>query len=285
PFPGDSIFGTIRGVVAGRDWVTTRVERTDQGRTQPVASFEDRPVGAKTIAKPMRRRPVRAATQERVSAEHEQTAPPQRSRARERARLRRRQRRMRIAGWTLGIILAPFVLLYLTLLFVPIPLPFVRDQARAAVMASLPPSANLELGDMALALEGAAWPVLQFTPVTYTDKKSGAKVQMKALDVGFSPIRVLIGQPGATITMVAPHLQVNQDLLGPRLSTFQIVNDPKGGQPTVRILEGEDAFPSIGISAGGLSVHGNLPNGQAAGLRSDNDWLIYNLEAMEQSLG
>jgi hypothetical protein len=179
----------------------------------------------------------------------------------------------------------PLAVLYVTLLFMPIPLPFVRDQARNAVQASLPPSANLQLGDMALALEGGTWPVLQFTPVVYTDTKSGAKIQMKALDVGFSPIRVLIGQPGATITMVGPHLQVNQDLLGPRLSTFQIVNDPKGGRPTVRILEGEDAFPSVGISAGGLSVHGNLPNGQAAGLRSDNDWLIYNLEAMEQSLG
>ena len=184
-------------------------------------------------------------------------------------------------GWTAGIILAPFVLLYVTLLFVPIPLPFVRDQARAAVMASLPPSANLELGDMALALEGAAWPVLQFSPVVYTDIKSGAKVQMKALDVGFSPIKVLIGQPGATITMVAPHLQVNQDLLGPRLANFQIENDPKGGRAIVRVQEGEDAFPSVGISAGGVSVNGAMPDGAKAGLRSDNDWLIYNLEASE----
>ena len=209
--------------------------------------------------------------------------PPPNETARRRSRARRRAGR--IALWLLGILLLPLVVLYVTLLFMPIPLPFVRDQARNAVQASLPPSANLQLGDMALALEGGTWPVLQFTPVVYTDTKSGAKIQMKALDVGFSPIRVLIGQPGAAITMVGPHLQVNQDLLGPRLSTFQIVNDPKGGQPTVRILEGEDAFPSIGISAGGLSVHGNLPNGQAAGLRSDNDWLIYNLEAMEQSLG
>ena len=188
-------------------------------------------------------------------------------------------------GWAAAIVVAPFLLLYLTLLVMPIPLPFVRDQARAAVMASLPPSANLELGDMALALEGAAWPVLQFTPVTYTDKKSGAKVQMKALDVGFSPIRVLIGQPGATITMVAPHIQVNQDLLGPRLANFQIVNDPKSDRAIVRVQEGEDSFPSVGISAHGLSVHGELPGGEKPGLRSDNDWLIYNLEASEQSLG
>ena len=191
----------------------------------------------------------------------------------------------RISLWTLGILLLPFVALYVALLFMPIPLPFVRDQARNAVLASLPPSAHLELGDMALALEGGTWPVLQFTPVVYTDTKSGAKIQMKALDVGFSPVRVLIGQPGAAITMVGPHLQVNQDLLGPRLSTFQIVDDVKTGRSTVRVMEGEDAFPSVGISAGGVSLQGGPPGGKALGLRSDNDWLIYNMEAMEQSLG
>jgi hypothetical protein len=191
----------------------------------------------------------------------------------------------RILLWALAIILLPLLALYLVLLFVPIPLPFVRDQARNAVLASLPPSANLELGDMALVLEGGRWPVLQFTPVVYTDTKSGAKIGMQALDVGFSPFRALIGQPGATITMVAPHLQVNQDLLGPRLANFQFVDDPNGGPPTVRIMEGSDAFPSVGISSGGLSVRGSLPNGTTPGLRSDNDWLIYNLEATEQSLG
>jgi hypothetical protein len=205
---------------------------------------------------------------------------------RKRRRGAKRARTLRVLGWVFGILLTPFVLLYVTLLFMPIPLPFVRDQARNAVMASLPPSASLELGDMALALEGGTWPVLQFTPVVYKDAKSGAKVQMKALDVGFSPIRVLIGQPGATITMVGPHLQVNQDLLGPRLANFKIENDPKSDRAIVRVQEGEDRFPSVGISAGGVSVHGVMPDGeQAPGLRSDNDWLIYNLEATEQSLG
>ena len=61
----------------------------------------------------------------------------------------------------MGILLLPLVVIYLVLLFMPIPLPFVRDQARNAVLSSLPPSANLELGDMALALEGGTWPVLQ----------------------------------------------------------------------------------------------------------------------------
>ena len=212
-------------------------------------------------------------------------SPAPKTRKRRKAK-RDRSRTWRILGWTFGILLAPLVALYVTLLIMPIPLPFVRDQARAAVMSSLPPSASLELGDMALALEGGTWPVLQFTPVVYKDAKSGAKVQMKALDVGFSPIRVLIGQPGATITMVGPHLQVNQDLLGPRLANFAIQSDPKSDRTIVRVQEGEDRFPSIGISAGGLSVHGNMPGGtEGPGLRSDNDWLIYNLEATEQSLG
>ncbi|MDB5560792.1 MAG: hypothetical protein JWN11_210, partial [Hyphomicrobiales bacterium] len=190
----------------------------------------------------------------------------------------------RVASCVLGAAVVVVLLLYAFLLFRPIPLPFVRDQARAAVLAALPDTSDLELGDMALALEGAAWPVLQFSPVVYTDKKSGAKIRMDALEVGFSPIRVLIGQPGATITMVGPHIQVNQDLLGPRVTSLDIVKDPSGGRPTVRVHEGQDAFPSVGISSEGLDVRGALPQGQQVGLRSDNAWLIYNLEAAEQSL-
>ena len=175
--------------------------------------------------------------------------PPRRPAAQKPAGQRRSHRKrkspvLRIFGWVFGILLTPVVALYVTLLIMPIPLPFVRDQARDAVMSSLPPSAELQLGDMALALEGGVVPVLQFSPVVYTDKKSGGKVQMKALDVGFSPIRLFIGQPGATITMVAPHLQVNQDLLGPRLANFEVENDPDGsGRAIVKVLEGEDAVP------------------------------------------
>jgi hypothetical protein len=190
----------------------------------------------------------------------------------------------RVALWLLGIPFLIILLFYGFLLFHPIPLPFVRDQARAAVLAALPDTADLELGDMALALEGAAWPVLQFSPVVYTDKKSGAKIRMDALEVGFSPVRALIGQPGATITMVGPHIQVNQDLLGPRVTSLDVIKDPNGGRPTVRVHEGQDAFPSVGISSEGLDVRGNLPQGQGVALRSDNAWLIYNLEAAAQGL-
>src|SRR5690606_9767780 len=114
---------------------------------------------------------------------------------------------------------------------------------------------QLELGDMALALEGYIWPVIRFSPVTYTDMKSGGTVSMEALEVGFSPIRAIVGQPGATVTIVGPHLQVNQDIFGPRLARFELVDEPDGSR-TVRVIEGEDQFPEVDISSNGMNVQG-----------------------------
>ena len=87
--------------------------------------------------------------------------------------------------------------MYAVLLITPIPLPFVSSQVRNLVLNSMPSGSRLELGDMALALEGFVWPVIQFKPVTYTDVKTGGTVSMDALHVGFSPLRALVGQPGA----------------------------------------------------------------------------------------
>lgn len=190
----------------------------------------------------------------------------------------------RVALWVLGVPAALLIVLYLVLLLTPIPLPFLREPVREAVMASLSQSSQLELGDMALALEGGTVPVLRFSPVVYTDTKTGAKVRMEALEVGFSPVRAVIGQPGATVTIVAPHIQVNQDLFGPRLTSFDVVPDPKGGKATVRVREGLDAFPSINIGAHGIDVQGTLPDAASGGMRSDNDWLIYNLEAAAKGM-
>src|SRR5690606_6595717 len=129
-----------------------------------------------------------------------------------------------------------------------------NSQVRNLVMTSLPEGSELRLGGMKLALEGYVWPVIQFNPVEYRDRNSGAVVRMAALEVGFSPIRALWGQPGATVTIVEPHIQVNQDLFGPRLARFNIVPDPDGGRPTVQILEGSEAFPAVDISATGVDV-------------------------------
>lgn len=169
------------------------------------------------------------------------------------------------------------LVLYAVLLVTPVPLPFVNSQVRNAVLASMPEGSQLELGEMALALEGFVWPVIQFKPVTFTDLKTGGSVSMDALEVGFSPVRMLVGQPGATVTVVGPHLQVNQDLFGPRLAKFEYVDEPNG-ERTVRVIEGQSSFPEVNLSPDGVSVTGDVPD-SSLGIRSDNDWLVYNLEA------
>ena len=183
--------------------------------------------------------------------------------------------------WVLGIPAVLSLLLYLVLLITPVRLPFGSEAVQAMARAALPPTSELQLGQMALALENGVWPVVQFSPVVLTDSKSGARVAMEALEVGFSPARALIGQPGATVTIVKPHIQVVQDLFGPRVTSFELVEDPAGGAPTVMVQEGEDAFPTIGIGAEGVDL-GATPEPMT--MRSDNDWLIYNLEASEQGI-
>ncbi len=188
----------------------------------------------------------------------------------------------RIAAAAVAAPVLLLVVMYAVLLVTPIPLPFVNSQVRNAVLASMPEGSQLELGEMALALEGFVWPVIQFTPVTFTDMKTGGSVSMDALEVGFSPIRMLVGQPGATVTVVGPHLQVNQDLFGPRLAKFEYVDTPDG-ERTVRVIEGESKFPQVNLSSGGVAVTGEVPE-SSLGIRSDNDWLVYNLEAAAQGI-
>jgi hypothetical protein len=194
------------------------------------------------------------------------------------AKRRRGNRAARVAAWVVGIPLALLVLLYLVLLVTPIRLPFGGGAVRSVIQSALPPTSNLDLGDMALALEGGAWPVIRFSPVVYTDTQTGARIGIDALEIGFSPLRALIGQPGATVAVVGPHIQLVQDLYGPRPTTLEVIEDPSGGPPTVRVQEGQDAF-STEISAEGIRL-----SGAAGVMRSDNDWLIYNLESAETSL-
>src|SRR4051812_25678830 len=96
--------------------------------------------------------------------------------------------------------------LYVVLLIHPLPLPFIAGQLRNVVVASMPKGTELELGDMAVAMKGSAWPGIQFSPVTYKAAAIGEKIGMKAMEVGWSPIRGLIGQPGAPETIVGPHI-------------------------------------------------------------------------------
>ncbi|KKB77432.1 hypothetical protein VW35_14860 [Devosia soli] len=179
----------------------------------------------------------------------------------------------------MGLPLAFLVIVYLILLITPIRLPFSGETVRGVVQSLLPPTAKLEMGDLAIAVENGVWPVIQFSPVVLNDTQTGARIAMDALEVGFSPVRALLGQPGATVTVVRPHLQLVQDLYGPRLARMEIVEDPDGGVPTLRVLEGDQAYSPVNIRANGVEV----PTAGAA-LRSDNDWLVYNFEAMEVSL-
>ncbi len=187
----------------------------------------------------------------------------------------------KVLVWVLGIPAFLLITLYVVLLITPLQLPFGSSAAEAAARSALPPTSELELGDMALALENGIWPVVRFSPVTINDSKAGSRIAVEALEVGFSPARALIGQPGATITVVGPRLQIVQDLFGPRPASFDLVEDPSGGPPTVRVNEGQDAFPPIGISPEGIDL-GNASN--QTPMRSDNEWLIYNLEASEKAI-
>ena len=76
-----------------------------------------------------------------------------------------------------------------------------------------------------------------------------------------------------------------QDLLGPRLASF----GPHEGAdpdvaPTIAIRQGSDAYPDVRIGARGLQLSGPPPDGSSVGIRSDNEWLIYNVEGMEQAI-
>src|SRR5690606_33798365 len=146
----------------------------------------------------------------------------------------------KLAVWVLGIPAVLLLLLYLVLLVTPVRLPFGGQAVRSLVQSAMPETSSLDLGEMNLALENGVWPVIQFSPVLYTDGKTGARVAVEALEVGFSPARALFGQPGATVSIVRPHIQMVQDLFGPRLTSFQLVDDPDLGA-TIRVQEGQDA--------------------------------------------
>lgn len=198
-----------------------------------------------------------------------------------------RSRRRRVAHSVSWLVVAPLLLflsLYLILLVTPIPLPFIGGQVRERVLASMPDTMDLELGSISLTLENGVAPALRFNPVVLTDRATGGRVEMEALEVGFSPFRVLLGQPGTVITLVGPKLQVIQDLHGPRLAQFETADAHQNSQATVRIIEGEAAFPKVTIRSAGVGMQTSAPEDPELVLRSDNDWLIFNLEAAERGL-
>lgn len=190
----------------------------------------------------------------------------------------------RILLWVFGIPAIILLAIYVKLLFGPIPLPFAKGQAEAAAAAGMPENFEIELGEAALALEGGLFPVVQFSPVKLSDNESGATIEMAALHVGFSPLSAVFGNPSASITLVQPQIQMVQDLFGPRLASFELVDDQDGNDATIWVLEGDTSFPSVKISAEGLDVAGAIPDNADIQFRSDNDWLIYNFKASEEGI-
>ncbi|MBJ6987036.1 hypothetical protein [Devosia sp. MC521] len=182
--------------------------------------------------------------------------------------------------WLLGIPCALSLILYLVLLATPISLPLSGPAVRLFVQNAMGPDTDIEIGDMALGLENGVWPVIRFAPVRLTDRKSGTHIAVDAIEVGFSPARALFGQPGASIGIVGPDIEMVQDLHGPRLVELEFHGLSEDSLPTISVMEGADRFPAIEIDAEGVQTE----KSSAPPMRSDNDWLIYNLEAAEAAI-
>lgn len=194
-----------------------------------------------------------------------------------------RHKLFRLALAVLLVIVFVCVALYVVLIFTPIKIPFVADAAREAAAESLNEDMDISLGETYLAIE-AGLPVVRFSPVKMTNTVTFAEVDMEALEIGFSPISALLGQPGIEVTIVRPQLQLVQDMLGPRLAKFEEVDPGDGGLPTIVVQEGGVALPSVGITSFGLDVRDTSEAFPTVEFRSDNDWLVYNLLASEDGL-
>lgn len=197
---------------------------------------------------------------------------------------RRRWHFGRVLLWVFGLPAVLFVALYARLLFGPVSTSFIGSRIQAAMVTVLPSNVDIDFGDVFVALENGVLPVIRFSPVTIADSDSGAEIKMEALEVGFSPIPALFGQPGVSVTLVKPHFQVVQDMFGPRPASFELVDDEDDNDASIWILEGDKSLPSVRISSKGLDIQGAIPAGTGAKFRSDNDWLIFNMMATEEGL-
>lgn len=191
---------------------------------------------------------------------------------------------VRLLMWMLGVPLLLLVVFYARLLAGPLDVSYFRGPVEQAVRAGLPPNSDLEIGKLTLSLDQGLAPVLRFSPVTLTDKQAGASIRARALDIGFSPVFALIGQPSAVVTLDAPKLQVVQDLLGPRLAQFDVREEKGTGETVASVLSGRAGAPSVGILADGVTLHKQGSSSTLSTLRSDNDWLVYNIDAIERAL-
>ncbi len=271
PRQGEAVAGTETSEATGTAEEDTRAEATGQTETTEEAEAAGK---AGTAEK--------AETGEAIAAIGTETEPP--AAAPGPPRRRRWPLAIRVLIIILAIPLLLAALLYGRLLFGPIDLSFFKPSVEQAIRDSLPSDGAIELGNLSLSISANFSPVLHFEPVVFTDTSTGARVSIDALEIGISPLLSLIGQPAAVIILVNPHLQLLQDLLGPRLAAFTEHRDPETGDTVVEIKQGKDVYPEVRIGAAGLQVSGPSPRGDGVGLRSDNDWLIYNFDALEASI-
>src|SRR5690606_32074944 len=105
---------------------------------------------------------------------------------------------------------------------------------------------------------------------------------MEALEIALSPIGAAMGRPNARVVLIEPKFQMVQNLLGPRLTRLEFMDIEDTGETVVRVFEGEQSAPNVQIGDDGLSL--GEERAEALGLRSDNDWMVLNVEALNQSL-
>lgn len=194
----------------------------------------------------------------------------------------RRRLALKVLAW-IGIgLLVTFAVLYVRLLFGPISLNFLSDRVKGAVASVVEDSFVVDWQDFGLSLTGPVSIGFHLSTVTLTERATDATIEMEALEIGLSPIGAAMGRPDARVILIEPKFQMLQNLLGPRLSRFEFIEQEGTGETVVRVIEGEESAPTVQIGDDGLSL--GETRGEGLGLRSDNDWMVLNVEALNQSL-
>ncbi|AEQ51556.1 hypothetical protein SAMN05428936_102176 [Pelagibacterium halotolerans] len=189
---------------------------------------------------------------------------------------------LKVVGLLCIGLLVVFALLYVRLLFGPISLGFLSDRAKSEVAGIVDENFDVDWRDFGLSLTGPVSVGFHLSNVVLTERASDAVIEADALEIGLSPLGLLIGRPDARIILIEPRFQMVQDLLGPRLSRFEFLQEEGTGETVVRVIEGEQSAPDVQIGDAGISS-GDRGAGEL-GLRSDNDWLVANVEALNEAL-
>lgn len=194
------------------------------------------------------------------------------------------QRRLapKVLAWIgIGLFVA-FSVLYVRLLFGPISLNFLSDRVKGAVAGVVAENFVVDWQDFGLSLTGPVSIGFHFSTVTLTERATDATIGMEALEIGLSPIGAAMGRPDARVILIEPKFQMLQNLLGPRLSRFEFLEVEGTGETVVRVLEGEESAPAVQIGDDGISL--GEERATDLGLRSDNDWMVLNVQALNHSL-